>query len=156
MEITSYTNQDQEQVTGFFRTIYKEMGWQEEKADHLDDPKIAFHLPNGIFLLIKEDDRIIGTGGIIKLAHNSGLMKKFYIDQNYRGKGVAQLLLQKLLEEAKEMKLTQIVLDASNSNTRAIRFYEKNSFSRFTPQPINTWKESQSPAKFQYFYIKLE
>lgn len=155
MRISNYTQKEQAHVAAFFRLIYLEMGWQEEKADHLDDPKIAFHLPNGIFLLIKEDDRIIGTGGIIKLAHNSGLMKKFYIDQNYRGKGVAQLLLQKLLGEAKEMKLTQIVLDVSNSNTRAIRFYEKNSFSRFTPQPINTWKESQSPAKFQYFYIRV-
>lgn len=50
------------------------------------------------------------------------------VSESYRGKGVAQLLLDSALNSAKESGINRISLHVSTSNTRAIRFYSKNQF----------------------------
>jgi ribosomal protein S18 acetylase RimI-like enzyme len=61
--------------------------------------------------------------------------KSFYISfisvsESYKGKGVAQLLLNSALTSAKKSGINQISLHVSSSNIRAIRFYSKNQFIR--------------------------
>lgn len=47
---------------------------------------------------------------------------------DYKGKGIAQDLLNKCVEEAKETGKKAITLEVETANEQAIRFYQKNGF----------------------------
>lgn len=52
----------------------------------------------------------------------------FVVDRSYRSRGVGQLLLEWMLEEAKRLDCQHVMLDAYVENEAAHRFYERNGF----------------------------
>lgn len=155
MEIISFTPQNQQETEAFLNEIYDGMGW-EELHDELSNLYTYFNLPGGgFFLLVKENDEIIGTSGCLKLSNKEGVLKRFYIHKDYRGTGVAKKLLEASINKAKEMGLSRLVLDVSRNNKRAIRFYEKNGFMRYNQSPIDLWPESYEPENYFYYSLDL-
>src|SRR3989339_832091 len=57
-----------------------------------------------------------------------GLIKRFYINLEFRGKGIAQQLMSKLEAEAKNKGYRILVLDVEKDDPRAQRFYEKRGY----------------------------
>ena len=55
-------------------------------------------------------------------------VKNFYVEKEYRGTGIAQDLLNILVEFAKEKGYKRLELDSYKEFERAISFYEKNNF----------------------------
>jgi len=53
-------------------------------------------------------------------------LEDFVVTENYRKKGVGQLLFDQFLVEAKEMNATMVKWQVLDWNKPAIRFYEKN------------------------------
>lgn len=47
-------------------------GWNAQEVDKLDDPAATFHLPEGVLLLVLEENRVIGSGGIVPLGNREG------------------------------------------------------------------------------------
>ena len=156
MEIVSFTSQDQEATADFMKSIYREMGWQEQPKEGLNDLAIFFHLPNdGVLLLVKDEQKIVGTGGCIKLDEEAILLKRFYIAQDLRGSGIAKKLLDSLVDGAKKLHGKRIVIDVSKKNPRAIRFYEKNGFMQYDQKPLESWPETKKPDIFNYYFLPL-
>ncbi|HDS11694.1 MAG TPA: N-acetyltransferase [Candidatus Wirthbacteria bacterium] len=56
----------------------------------------------GNFWIALDKDQVIGTIALINIGQNRGLLKRMYVQKEYRGKGVAQELLQTLLEFAQK------------------------------------------------------
>jgi len=153
MEITPFTIKDGPQVAALFREIFKENSWSERPSDYMDEPQRLFHLSSGgMFLIVKEQGKIIGTAGIILLSKTEGLVKRFYLKKQYRGSGVAQRLLAELEKHARQIGLRKVILDVSKNNNRAVRFYEKSGFIKTTVTPREDWIESQLPEYHYYFY----
>ncbi len=156
MKFVSFQTSDKKDVAEFFKSIFKEMGWNVLYTDKLNDSVNCFHLPdNGALLLVKDKSNLVATAGIVKLNNKEGLIKRFYLVKDYRGTGTAQKLLQALYKQAKKMNLSRLVLDVSNTNHRAIHFYEKSGFTKYIPEPILQWSESQSPDHFRYYYREI-
>jgi GNAT superfamily N-acetyltransferase len=84
-----------------------------------------------IILVYMEDDKIIGTGSIqfeYKLSHGGypvGHIEDVVVLPEYRKKGIGQLILSALREEAIWKNAYKIVLSCSDIN---ISFYYKNGF----------------------------
>jgi hypothetical protein len=82
-------------------------------------------------IVVKYEDMIVGTGSILiedKIIHNMGTVghiEDIVIDKSYRGIGLANLLMIKLIDLAKQHKCYKIILDASND---VAPFYEKFGF----------------------------
>lgn len=152
MIFTPYTIQDSSHVATLFRDIFRENGWSERPSDHMDEPHLLFHLPNdGLLLLVKENEKVIGTVGLIFLSKIEGHIKRFYLYKHYRGTGVAQKLLGELEKNAKKLGLKKLILDVSKSNARAVRFYEKSGFIKTEVTPRDDWIESNEPETHYYF-----
>jgi ribosomal protein S18 acetylase RimI-like enzyme len=155
MQIVPYTNSDAPAVAMLFRNVFREMGWKERPSDHMDSPHLLFHLPDGgVLILAKEKDRVIGTAGLILFTKTEALIKRFYLEQEYRGTGVAQKLLQELIEYAITFGVTKLILDVRKNNFRAVGFYRKNGFQETTVTPRSDWPESNTP-EIRYFLYKL-
>lgn len=155
VKIKKFKVSDNEKVAEFFRGIFNEMGWSEYISDSINNPQEYFRHHNGTLLIAKEDEKIVGTSGIIPLSDGNAVLKRFYVGKDYRGKGFAKNLLNKSIEIAKEKKFKSMFLDVTKENTRAIKFYEKNNFIAFTPEVYSEWYESGLPKSFIYYKINL-
>jgi putative acetyltransferase len=95
-------------------------------------------LPMNTITIAKADNR---TVGFVVINPNSGYLDQIVVDPASWGSGVATLLL----AEAKRQSPLNITLDVNQSNSRAIRFYEREAFVRQSggKNPISgkpTWR----------------
>jgi RimJ/RimL family protein N-acetyltransferase len=154
MQIIPYQDTDTEAVASLFRKIFLEMGWEEHLSDHMDTPHVLFHLPDkGILLIAKDGETVVGTAGIILLSETEGLIKRFYLENTYRGSGIAQELLDELTRSAASLGVKKLFLDVRRNNSRAIGFYKKNGFQLTSVTPRTDWPESNTP-EIRYFFHK--
>ena len=62
--------------------------------------------PNGIFIIAKDKDNVVGCVGMRKLDEKICEMKRLFVNDNYKGKGIGKKLIERIIEEAiaKNMK----------------------------------------------------
>ena len=71
-------------------------------------------------------------------------IERIYVKQEYHGKKVGQLLYEKALEIARQMKKEFIWLGVWEENPKAIRFYEKNGFVAFDKHRFMLGEDEQT------------
>lgn len=82
---------------------------------------------NSLFLVAEEDGRIIGGCGLTHILEE-GDIHNVMVAPEYRGKGIATMLMEKLLEEGRKQGIQEFTLEVRVSNAPAIRVYEKFGF----------------------------
>lgn len=153
--ISKLKPEGEDKAAAFCKSIYEELGWDLRFKDGIDQLTEYFGKPREVILVVKIDNKIIGCGSIKCLTQNKGLLKRFYIDKEYRGSGVATLLLEDLIAFAQLQKYKYLVLDTRFDNLRAQRFYTKNKFKKIKSKPYEGWSESFAPKIFYYYRLKL-
>jgi DNA-binding MarR family transcriptional regulator/N-acetylglutamate synthase-like GNAT family acetyltransferase len=91
--------------------------------------------------VIAGDGTIIGSIGLRKIDDITGQIKKFFVHPNYRGKGVAQKLITKLVSIAIKHNFKELYLGTVDKLKGAQRFYEKKGFKAIT--------KDQTPDNFE-------
>lgn len=94
---------------------------------------------------VNEKGKIIGSIGLKRIDDKCGELKKFFIQKEYRGKGVAQKLLKTLIDTASKHRFSWIYLGTLERLEAAQQFYKKHGFTRI-PQ-------SQLPSRFVKFHL---
>ena len=110
---------------------------QAEGFKNRNQEKILKYSKNfkNIFYVIKNDDRIAGyciyylrAAISLKGFEKQSVISEIVIDRNFRGKGFAEKLLKKSIEEMKLNGISFILLYVNINNQPAIRLYEKFGF----------------------------
>ena len=90
---------------------------------------------NNAYFLATVDDVPAGFAKMKKFSLNPHLkevsqseLQKIYVLSSFHGSGVGKLLIDTVIQLAKELQPDLLWLDVHISNIRAIRFYEKNDF----------------------------
>ena len=97
------------------------MPWSEKAfADSLA-------LDYSVFFVASIDEKIVGYVGLY-IAYDEGDITNVAVLPEYRRKGIATSLLEKIVIDAKEKNLVAINLEVRKSNRSAIALYEKNGF----------------------------
>lgn len=156
MQILKFAPVDQENAYKFFITVYREFGWDEKLIYGMDNIGKTFGGEKEIFLIAKENGKIVGCVGLKYLDDKTALMKRFYLAPETRGTGLAAEMLQKIIKFAKENNYKEIALDTFLTNFRAQRFYEKNGFITYSPAPNKNWPESKLSEIYQFRKLQLE
>lgn len=101
----------------------------EDQQDLLD-VELNYHQPGGGFWGAKKDGELIGTIALIAVGHHAGVIRKMFVKKDFRGKelGVAQLLLDNLVDYCRAKDIRDIYLGTVDVLKAAQRFYEKNGF----------------------------
>lgn len=88
-----------------------------------------------------EENQLIGLGVLAlnprKKMKHIGVLNSFYINEDYRKKGLAKKLLGYIEDLAKELGIVRINLSVMEENKQAIRFYEQSGFTK-TGREIDT------------------
>jgi GNAT superfamily N-acetyltransferase len=89
----------------------------------------------GTFLVALEAGAVVGTIGMIDFG-SGGALRKMFVRADRRGTGLAQALMDRLLEHARSHALPRIVLGTLAHMHAAHRFYEKNGFTPVEPDAL--------------------
>jgi|ERR1700733_9091874 GNAT superfamily N-acetyltransferase len=84
----------------------------------------------GNFWLALDQERVIGTIGVVDVANGQLALKKMFVSREFRGsdKGIGQALLDTALAWSRKNGIKQIFLGSTTPMVAAHRFYEKNGF----------------------------
>jgi GNAT superfamily N-acetyltransferase len=115
-----------------------------------------FNLPVGVpgyhpptpdhYWLAIDGSTLIGMVSLVVIDH-FGVVKRMFVNQTYRGTGVANQLLQTLLDTSHTLQLTDVYLGTIETFKAAHRFYERHGFklilqqnlpTGYPPNPIDT------------------
>lgn len=137
--IKPYTAIYQQQVIDLILGIQvDEFGINITLADQPDLLKIEqiYQVNNGDFWLALDNDEVIGTIALLTIDEHNASIRKMFVNQAYRGSGVAQQLMETLLASAKSHQVQVIYLGTVSRLQSAIRFYEKHGFAHITKQQL--------------------
>lgn len=100
----------------------------------------------GCFWVAKDGDRVVGSIGLISCGNAIGILKKFFIYEEYRGKPrhLGQQLYGELIVFAQSRGFKKIVLDTPKNTDRAHHFYEQAGLIQITKEDL--------PIKYDYPY----
>jgi ribosomal protein S18 acetylase RimI-like enzyme len=83
--------------------------------------------PENVTLLVERDGVLIGFAQLRRDA-DSVEIARFYVDRGHHGAGIAQELMQRCVDAARDLGAYVLWLGVWEHNPRAIRFYEKCGF----------------------------
>lgn len=122
----------------------------EEQPGLLNIPEF-YQKGKGNFWIAVSNDTVVGTMALLDLGNNQGAFQKCFVRQDYRGKdiGVAQQLLDTLLDWAKSQSIKAVYLGTTEVYKAAHRFYEKNGFTEISKSELpQTFPLLQVDTKF--------
>lgn len=105
-------------------------------------------MPEGRLYLLFYENKLAGCIGLRKIDEAACELKRLYVRPEYRGKGLSSCLVQKIIEEAKKIGYTFMLLDTLPFLQSAIHLYRKFGF-------YETECYNDSPMK-NSIYMKLD
>lgn len=81
-----------------------------------------------IFLLKTEDDKIIGTVGLLPQSKDTVEIIKLAVGKKYKGLGLGKFLMVQVMEKAHELKFKKTILYTNSKLKIAIKLYKKLGF----------------------------
>ena len=112
----------QEALAAYFGELQRRFGFDPVTGGAHADRQSMKH-PNGIFFVLKDGDHVIGCGGVQSLDGQTAEIKRMWIHDGWRGRGLGKALLSRLEEEAVGLGRTRVVLDTNGSLTEARAMY---------------------------------
>ncbi|MFH1238139.1 MAG: GNAT family N-acetyltransferase [archaeon] len=127
MEIRNYTKEDKKEIIQMVSEILKEMfNGDPEEFKILKEFNVT---KNYIYyLVVVIGNKIVGIGALKKLTKKKVKIKRLYIMEDYRRKGIAQKILDQLIQFAKEQKFKQILFNTYPIMENARKFHKRNGF----------------------------
>ena len=94
----------------------------------VDNMQTCYFDNGGLFLTVLDNERLIGSGAILKLDQNIGDLKRIWLLEAYHGQGVRYQLITVLFNFARAQGYQYVRLQTSSKQTRAIAFYKRLGF----------------------------
>lgn len=126
------------QVVGLILPIQQqEFGVPITAADQPDLAAIpeVYQKGRGQFWVGLDGEEVVGTIGLIDFG-SGGALRKMFLRKDQRGSGLAQGLLDTLLDHARREHLACLCLGTLPHMQAAHRFYERNAFLRTAPETL--------------------
>ncbi|WP_296077191.1 GNAT family N-acetyltransferase [uncultured Agrobacterium sp.] len=104
------------------------------ESNHLVDLE-ALEQPNVSFLVARNDGEIVGCCALVEAGNGTAEIKRMFVDPEARGLRIGKLMMNALVERARELELEAIRLETGISQPEAISLYRKAGFIEIEPFP---------------------
>ncbi|HEX8833279.1 MAG TPA: GNAT family N-acetyltransferase [Abditibacteriaceae bacterium] len=104
--------------------------------EDMDDIRAQYSGDSGIFLVLADNNKIVGTGAIRRIDNYTCELKRMWFLQEYRGRGFGKEMAQSLLKRARQMGYKRVRLDTSPELVQATGLYVRLGF-----QPIERYND---------------
>lgn len=117
-----------------------------DSMSDIDNVQSHYFDSNGTFLVLFDENRVVGTGAIRKLDDETCELKRMWFLKEYRGKGNGLQMAQMLFDFAKQAGYKKVRLDLANEErqSQALKFYKKLGFypiERYNNSPCDVFME---------------
>jgi len=85
----------------------------------------------GEFLVVTIEDKVMGMGALRKVDETTAEIKRMRVEPALQGKGIGKLILDKLIERAKELGYQKLTLDVAAKQEAARHLYESREFKEY-------------------------
>ena len=127
MEIRTYTKEDKREIIQMVSEILREMfnGNPEEFKILKEFNATKDYI---YYLVVVIGKKIIGVGALKKLTNKKVRIKRLYVMEDYRRRGIAQKILNQLIQFAREQKFEKVLFNTYPTMEHARRFQKRNGF----------------------------
>ena len=108
--------------------------------EEINDLEKKYGTPDGRLYLLYYDKELAGCIGLRKIDDENCEMKRLYIREKFRGKNLGNILVKKIITEARSIGYSYMLLDTLPFLKSAIRLYEKYGFykiERYNNSPMD-------------------
>jgi putative acetyltransferase len=119
---------------------------QEQMLADMDNLQQHYAAPHGAFLVLLDDERVVGTAALRRLDDETCELKRMWLLPPYRGLGWGRKMAQQLLDIAVRRGYKRTRLDTSPRQQQALRLYTKIGFQpieRYNDGPCEIFMEKQ-------------
>lgn len=135
-------NKDCDNIADLVYGILREYGLKPDPActdaDIKDIEYTYFSRGGTFFVLETEDGSIIGAYGLYPVEEHTCELRKMYLHEAHRGKGLGKFLLDDALSKAKQLGFERMVLETASVLKEAIALYESYGFVQYNPQHMSS------------------
>ena len=85
------------------------------------------------FFVVRQDEAVVGCGALRVLDEKTGELKRMYVREPFRGRGIAKLLMDHLEKTARTLGITCIRLETGPEQVEALSLYESFGYSYIDP-----------------------
>ncbi len=110
-------------VQGFY-DILEEEGELHDVENYQQD----YVEDQGLFLVVMDDNQLVGTGAIKKLENNTAELKRLWLLEEYHGQQIGYQVVMRLLDFARAHSYDKVRLQTSLRQKRALNFYTQLGF----------------------------
>lgn len=131
MEIIQYSNEYKDEVIALILDIQNneaKIGLSLEEQPDLLDIESAYIAEGGNFWIAIDKGDVVGTIALMKFNSEWSVLKKFFVQMDYRSKKVGLALYEQLLGYAKTKGVKHIILDTPSVAGKSHKFYERAGF----------------------------
>lgn len=141
--IEQFTPKHQKATKDFILDTWKEFGFTyvpEEDAD-LDDIQKHYIDNLGMFYILRDGIKIIGTIGVIVRPENVVELTRLYVDKSQQGKGFGSQLVDKIIEFSRNNGFSKIELNTNKIFQKAHSLYQHKGFQITKEDRQDFWME---------------
>lgn len=101
-----------------------------DSLSDIDDVRSHYLDNKGTFLVLVDDDKVVGSGGIRRLNDDICELKRMWLLKDYRGQGFGKKMAQMLLDFAKKAGYKKVRLDCGDEQkqAQAVNLYKQLGF----------------------------
>ena len=89
------------------------------------------------FFVIEEDKKIVGTVGIKRETAEKALLRRLFVDENYRKRGFGTALLKKAIEFCESKEYKEMIFRATDRMELAMKLCKKTRFVEKENLPVS-------------------
>ena len=119
-------------IVEYVQWLNKDLCFQDIDDELNNFPK-KYEEPEGSFIIAKENNYVAGCVGIRNIGNKICEMKRLFVNDNYKGRGIGKILVEKIIEEAKLKQYELMRLDTINTMETALNIYYKIGFYEIEP-----------------------
>ncbi len=101
---------------------------EEGELNDVDNFQQAYVEDRGLFLVVLDDDQLVGTGALKKLDGNIAELKRLWLLEEYHGQKIGYQVVSRLLDFAHTHGYKKVRLQTGETQERALRFYTRFGF----------------------------
>ena len=106
------------------------------------------------FWVVESTNEIVGSFGIESHGVTDTELRRMYLDEGYRGAGIAQRMLDYAQAEARALGFTKMILSTAQIQRAAERFYRKSGFLEIETQVAETMTTKQVGGGLTRFHFE--
>ena len=105
------------------------------------DPGTEFAPPGGSLVIARRDGAAAGMAGVRLLDHERAELKRVYLRPQFRGEGVAELVVRAAEQEARRLGASRMVLETRSDFVAARQLYQRLGYDEIEPYTFAQYSE---------------